>query len=158
MRTLLQQLYRGLFGLQFRTTVLLTLVVLAATGLTGATYLRISSRLALTQTKKHARDMARSLAAAAAGAVERHDREALLAIAAGTVPGSELCYLLFTDMTGEILARAVDQRAANTPGNIMRMSSGAGNRAEVAKVFAGWADLLREGLDELRTTPVIPSE
>lgn len=104
MRTLLRQLARGLFGLQFRTTVLLTLVVLAATGLTGATYLRISSRLALNQTKKHARDIARALAAGAAGAVERGDREALLAIAAGTVPGSELCYLLFTDVTGEILA------------------------------------------------------
>lgn len=104
MRTLLRQLYRGLFGLQFRTTVLLTLVVLAATGLTGATYLRISSRLALTQTKKHARDIARALATGAAGAVKENDREALLAIAAGTVPGSELCYLLFTDVTGEILA------------------------------------------------------
>ena len=104
MRTLLRQLYLGLFGLQFRTTVLLTLVVLAATGLTGATYLRISSRLALTQTKKHARDIARALAAGAAGAVESGDRVALLAIAAGTVPGSELCYLLFTDVTGEILA------------------------------------------------------
>jgi len=97
-------LYRGIFGLQFRTTVLLTLVVLAATGLTGATYLRIASRLALSQTKRHARDIARAMASGSAAAVEQGDRRALLAVAEDTVPGSELCYLLFTDETGEVLA------------------------------------------------------
>ncbi|MFQ5502825.1 MAG: diguanylate cyclase, partial [Phycisphaerae bacterium] len=104
MRTFFRNLYRGLFGLQFRTTALLTFVVLAATGLTGVTYLRISSRITLAQTKKQARDMARALASASADAVERQDREALLAVAEGSVPGSEICYILFTDATGELLA------------------------------------------------------
>ncbi|MFQ5430399.1 MAG: diguanylate cyclase [Phycisphaerae bacterium] len=103
MRALTKQFYRGLFGLQFRTTVLLTFVVLAATGLTGATYLRISSRLALEQTKKHATDLAKAFAIANADAVEQEDRESLLATAEGTVPGSEICYILFTDAAGELL-------------------------------------------------------
>ena len=104
MRTFFRQLYRGLFGLQFRTTALLTFVVLAATGLTGATYLRISSRITLAQTKKQVRDMARALASACSDAVERQDRDELLAVAEGSVPGSEICYILFTDTTGELLA------------------------------------------------------
>ncbi len=57
---------------------------------------------------------------------------------------------LFDSVSGEILARAIDQRAAETPGNVMRMQTGAGNRADAARVFEGWADLLREGLDALR--------
>ncbi|MFQ5502582.1 MAG: GGDEF domain-containing protein [Phycisphaerae bacterium] len=104
MRTFFQQFYRGLFGLQFRTTALLTFVVLAATGLTGATYLRISSRITLAQTKKQVRDMARALASACSDAVERQDREELLSVAEGSVPGSEICYILFTDTSGELLA------------------------------------------------------
>ena len=104
MRALVRKLYHALFGLQFRTTVLLSLVVLAATGVTSATYLRISSRLALTQKKLHAGDLAKALASAGADAVEKRDREALLAIAEGIVPGSEVSYLLFTDVSGEILA------------------------------------------------------
>lgn len=104
MRGIWHSIHRGLFGLQFRTTLLLTLVVLAATGLTGATYLRISSRLALTQTKNHARDLARALALASTEAIERRDRNTLLATADGMVPGSEICYVLITDVAGEILA------------------------------------------------------
>ena len=101
---LIQQFRRGLFGLQFRTTLLLTFVVLAATGLTGATFLKIASRLAVSQTKRHATDLARALAAASANAVESRDRERLLAAAEGSVSESEVCYVLFTDVTGEILA------------------------------------------------------
>lgn len=65
--------------------------------------------------------------------------------------GSATLYLeLFDSVSGEILGRAVDQRVARTPGDIMRMSNSVTNRSEAEKIFAGWADLLREGLDELR--------
>jgi len=103
-RAIIGQLHRGLFGLQFRTTVLLTLVVLATAGLTGASYLRLSSRVVLTQSKHQARDMAKALAKATAWAIENRDRQTLLAIAEAIVPEGGLSYLLFTDMAGELLA------------------------------------------------------
>lgn len=103
-RALNQKIYSGLFGLQFRTTLLLTFVVLAATGLTGATFLRIASRLAVSQTKQHAADLAKALASASAHAVEGQDRQKLLATAEGSILDSEICYILFTDVTGKLLA------------------------------------------------------
>jgi len=115
-QAILGQLRRGLFGLQFRTTILLTLVVLAAAGLTGASYLRLSSRVVLAQSKRQARDMAKALAKAAAEAIERRDREQLLTIAEAIVPESDLSYLLFTDMAGKLLAS--QQRGA---GNITHL-------------------------------------
>ncbi len=68
----------------------------------------------------------------------------------GSAGSGTLVIELFDSVSGEILARAVDQRAAETPGNVMRMQTGAGNRADAQRVFEGWADLLREGLDALR--------
>ncbi len=117
MRAILGQVHRGLFGLQFRTTVLLTLVVLAAAGLTGASYLRLSSRVVLTQSKRQARDMAKVLAKAAAAPIERRDRKALLAIAEAIVPDTDLRYLLFTDMAGNLLAS--QQRGAGNVTHLM---------------------------------------
>jgi diguanylate cyclase (GGDEF)-like protein len=93
-----------MFGLQFRTTVLLTFVVLAATGLTGATYLRISSRLTLSEAKRHAQELATSLAAAVADEVERRDQESLLNVAQATAPRGDLAYIIFTDVVGNLLA------------------------------------------------------
>jgi diguanylate cyclase (GGDEF)-like protein len=104
MREALRQAYRGLFGLQFRTTLLLTCVVLAATGLTGMLYLRISARQSLAETKRHAQDMARSLAAATSEAVEQGDRRLLLNVAESLVPNGDVSYVLFADMSGELLA------------------------------------------------------
>lgn len=112
MRRWFEQFRHNLLGLQFRTTVLLTLVVLAATGLSGASYLRVSTRIALDQTKNHARDLARALAMASTDAVQRRDRHALLATANGFVPNSEVCYILFTDSAGELLA-SFQQGAGN---------------------------------------------
>jgi diguanylate cyclase (GGDEF)-like protein len=108
-----QQFYRGLFGLQFKTTLLLTVIVMFATGLTGATHLRLTSRLALVEAKRHARELARGLASAAAEHVHAGDREALLRIAEGMMPEGDLTYLIFTDMAGKLLASY--QKA---PGNI----------------------------------------
>jgi len=103
-KSALRQVRQSLFGLQFRTTALLTCVVLAGTGLTGATYLRISSQLALSEAKRHAQDLAVSLAAAAEEAVERKDQAALLKIAQVTAPKGDLAYVIFTDVIGNVLA------------------------------------------------------
>lgn len=91
-------------GLQFRTTLLLTFVVLAAAGLTAATCLRVSSRITLNQTKRHARDIARALASTTRDHVEKKDREALLAVADDCIHGGELAYIIFADPTGEMIA------------------------------------------------------
>lgn len=103
-KSVLRQIHQSLFGLQFRTTALLTCVVLAGTGLTGATYLRISSQLALSEAKRHAQDLAVSLAAAAADAVEQKEQAILLNIAQVTAPKGDLAYVIFTDVVGNVLA------------------------------------------------------
>lgn len=59
---------------------------------------------------------------------------------------------LYDSVSGEILARAVDQRVASTPGDIMRMSTSVTNRSQAEGIFAAWADLLRESLDEARAS------
>jgi diguanylate cyclase (GGDEF)-like protein len=103
-KSVLRQIRQSLFGLQFRTTALLTCVVLAGTGLTGATYLRISSQLTMAEAKRHAQDLAVSLAAAAEEAVDRRDQAALLKIAQVTAPKGDLAYVIFTDVIGNVLA------------------------------------------------------
>ena len=57
---------------------------------------------------------------------------------------------LFDSVTGEVLARAVDRQSANQPGDIMRMTSSVTNRNAAKGILTGWADLLRQSLDELR--------
>jgi hypothetical protein len=67
--------------------------------------------------------------------------------------GAATLYLeLYDSVSGEILARAVDRKAANRPGDIMRWANKASNRAEGKKVIAKWARLLRARLDELHGT------
>lgn len=117
MGSMRKQFYRGLFGLQFRTTLLLTGVVLAATGLTGATYLRISQQSALLKAKSHASALARTLAVGGARAVPIEDRQRLLAIVDDAVPNANLCYVLYTDMGGRILAS--QQRCPGTVNQIL---------------------------------------
>ncbi len=104
MKGSVRQLYRGLFGLQFRTTLLLTFVVLAATGLTGAIYLRISSRLTLAENKAHARDLAKTLAVAASPAIEANDKEVLTHLVSAVMSEGKLSYVIFTDVVGNMLA------------------------------------------------------
>lgn len=99
-----QDIWRGLFGLQFRTTALLTLVVFAATGLTGATFMRLFTRVVVQHSKRASQNIARALAMAGASAVERRDRETLLGIAERVVAEGDVSYVLITDMTGELLA------------------------------------------------------
>ncbi|HUN82278.1 MAG TPA: diguanylate cyclase, partial [Phycisphaerae bacterium] len=88
----------------FRTTILLTAIVLAATGLTGATYLRISTQSLADEAQNHARDLARALATSTAADVIAQDQESLLGIAQESVDAGELNYVVFTDQTGRMLA------------------------------------------------------
>lgn len=111
-------MFQSLHGLQFRTTLLLTCVVLAATGLTGVMYLRISARMALAETKRHARDMAIGLAASTAGAVENEDRQVLARIAQQFTPNRDVSYIIFTDQSGTTLATF--QRGAGNVTHLLR--------------------------------------
>ncbi len=118
MKALIRHLRSGLFGLQFRTTLLLTCVVLAATGLTGAVYLRISSALTVSESKRHVRNIAAILAAvitpttdpvtmlasASSNAIAQADKADLSSLAEAVAPDGELAYLLFTDRVGNLLA------------------------------------------------------
>ena len=72
---------------------------------------------------------------------------------ASTAGAATLYLELFDSVSGEILARAVDRQAANRPGDVMRISNTVTNRAEAKQVLAGWADLLRQSLDEVRGAP-----
>ncbi len=101
---LLNWLQKQLSGLQFRTTLILTAVVLASTGLTGAMFLRASSSIVLNQSNARARDLVQALALASALEIRNGDTDALLRIAAGVMPGTDLCYVLFTDNSGAVLA------------------------------------------------------
>lgn len=115
LRAVLQLLNKSIQGLQFRTTVLLTFVVLAATGLTAATSLRVSSGITLNQTKRHARDIARALAATVQQPVIRHDRDALLAVAENCVRGGDIVYVIFADASGEMIAGSQCHAGSITP-------------------------------------------
>ncbi len=110
--------------------MLLSAVVVLATGLTGATFLRMASRNALAQTKSHASDLARALSYACAGAVENGDRDTLLRAAERTMANSDLNYLIFTDMKGEPLVSF--QRAA---GNITHLMFDNFRRVSVEPIY-----------------------
>lgn len=116
MRVFLNQIRRAIGGLQFRTTVLLSGVVLAASVLTGALYLRISARLSMAETKARAHDVALGLATAAAEAIEQGQQRQLLRIVDDLATGSDFAYIFFTDAKGEMLAG--HQRGA---GNVTRL-------------------------------------
>lgn len=98
------QILRILSGLQFRTTILLTGVVLTATALTGMTFQHLSEQLVLGQTQRHASDLVKALAVAGARAVQREDRDRLLAIAEDVISNENLVYVIFTDVSGHWLA------------------------------------------------------
>ncbi|MCB9856727.1 MAG: diguanylate cyclase [Phycisphaerales bacterium] len=100
----MRQLGKRLSGLQFRTTLILTTTVLAASGLTGALYLRTTTDLVLDHTRSRSRDLAQALALASATDVAKRDSESLVRIAEGMLLGSEICYVLYTDVSGHVLA------------------------------------------------------
>jgi hypothetical protein len=68
---------------------------------------------------------------------------------AASAGAATLLLELYDSVSGEILARAVDRKAANYPGNVMRWSNKVNNRNEAKKILSDWAGLLRQRLDEL---------
>lgn len=103
-KTSWHRITRSLWGLQFRTTAFLTVVVLVATALTGITYRRLSEHLVLSQTERHASDLVKAVASAGARAVQRKDRERLLDIAQELIANQSLVYIIFTDVSGHMIA------------------------------------------------------
>jgi len=116
-------------GLQGRTTLFLLAVVLAATGISGAIFVRMTSKMLLDQTRSKARDVARALAWSSAEAVENRDGTSLLAVAEEMLTESELCYVLFTDVTGQLITSY--QRGA---GNINHLLMGADGQISVEPI------------------------
>lgn len=64
------------------------------------------------------------------------------------VGAATLVLELRDSITGTILVRAVDRRAAENLGMGLQESNRVTNTAEVRRLFAGWARLLRERLDD----------
>lgn len=63
--------------------------------------------------------------------------------------GAATLYIEFYDsVSGEILARAVDRKEGRDYGR-MEWSTSSSNRAEGRRIMRGWADSLREALDEV---------
>jgi signal transduction histidine kinase len=104
MAALLKRIVREARGLQCRSTILLAFVVAAATGLSGALYFRIVSRLTLQRAQIHARELAKSLAVASVEPMLDSDRAALLRIAQQLGSDERLAYVAFADVSGRILA------------------------------------------------------
>jgi hypothetical protein len=64
--------------------------------------------------------------------------------------GAATLYLeLYDSVSGEILARVMDRKIADTAGGFMRWSNAVTNRAAAKQVLADWAGLLRQRLDEI---------
>jgi uncharacterized protein DUF3313 len=53
--------------------------------------------------------------------------------------------------SGQLLARVVDAKRADSNGGMMRWSNSVSNRADAEGVIDGWAQKLRTGLDRLKT-------
>jgi len=125
----LENVKRLISGLQGRTTLFLLAVVLAATGISGAIFVRMTSKMLLDQTRSKARDVARALAWSSADAVENKDSTSLLAVAEEMLTESELCYVLFTDVSGQLITSY--QRGA---GNINHLLMGPDGQISVEPI------------------------
>ncbi len=64
--------------------------------------------------------------------------------------GSATLFLEIHDsVSGEILARVLDRKAARGAGHYMHYADKVTNRMEAEKILAGWAGLLRQRFDEI---------
>jgi hypothetical protein len=57
---------------------------------------------------------------------------------------------LFDSVTGDILARAIDRKAARTAGSFLTYTNQVTNRADARRALGSWADMLRTRLDKFR--------
>lgn len=115
MKHWLRQFGKRLAGLQFRTTLILTTTVLAASGLTGAMYLRSTTGIVLNDTRSRARDLAQALALASTDHIESRDTDTLGRIAEGMLLGTDVCYVVFADVSGHVLASYQEGAGNITP-------------------------------------------
>ncbi len=96
--------------------MLLSAVVVTATGLAGAVYLQVASRIALQRAEVHVRDLAKTLAHAVADPILREDRPELLRVADALMTDGRLSYVAFANRAGGMLAAAQQQ-----PGELLAM-------------------------------------
>ncbi len=63
--------------------------------------------------------------------------------------GAATIYIeLYDSVTGDILARAADRKAARSVGGYISYSNRVTNKADARRMLGSWADLLRDRLDE----------
>ena len=63
--------------------------------------------------------------------------------------GTATIYIeLYDSVTGDILARAADRKAARSVGGYMSYTNRVTNRADARRMLGTWAELLRDRLDE----------
>jgi len=63
--------------------------------------------------------------------------------------GAATIYIeLYDSVTGDILARAADRKAARNVGGYMSYTNRVTNRADARRMLGSWAELLRDRLDE----------
>jgi len=63
---------------------------------------------------------------------------------------------LSDSMSGQVLARAADGRSIDV--NFVTESNRVSNRFELERELDRWADVIRNGLESLATTPILPAE
>ena len=72
--------------------------------------------------------------------------------------GEMTLYLeLYDSVTDDILAKALDRKKDRETG-YFRWQTRLTNRAAANRILQVWADVLKEGLDEARVSPIAPSE
>ncbi|MGI9327735.1 MAG: DUF3313 family protein [Pseudomonadales bacterium] len=65
--------------------------------------------------------------------------------------GAATLYIeLYDSVTGAVLARAIDRKAARTDGHFLSYTNRVTNKADARRALSKWANLLRARLDEFR--------
>lgn len=94
-------------GLRMKAAVVLCGVVLAATVVTAALYVRLATRLVKDQAQSRVNELAQAVAVSATSAIVRNDHERLLAVATDLISsGDQIRYVAFADPAGRVLAGA----------------------------------------------------
>lgn len=104
MRAFFKQVAHEVRGLQCRSTVLMMLVVVTATGLISALYLRIATRLTVQTAMTQARMLTRAVALTSAEFMGEENRDALSRVAQSLLDDSDIVYVAFSDVSGRVLA------------------------------------------------------
>ena len=134
--------------LRCKTTALLACVVLAATGLSAALYVNLSSTIVTQEAHWRARELARTLGVSAAMPIAAGDRSALVGIAQDLVSRHSIRYVAFSDPAGNVLAGA-----QGSPGQLSTLLYGQGTLIPLAPLDT--PVLVAQG-DEIRVDVTCP--